>query len=189
MEADTASIARDALDDPAAVVRSAAVRSLGTAGVGAPELARRLAVEQHPQVAIELVDALGRLATDDAVDALVRELKSPRLVELPGQFDVDLRTYVADSLIETGAPEAVPALIATLDSHIDGVSAASRRALRFLTNHALGPTATSAEWETWWETHGSSPRSGFIRSSGIHGTRETSVRRPSTRTPSASYSG
>jgi penicillin-insensitive murein endopeptidase len=162
MEADTASIAREALDDPAPVVRSAAVRSLGKAGVGARELAGRLSVEQHPQVAIELVDALGRLATDEAVDALVRELTSPRLVELPGQFDVDLRTYVADSLIETGAPEAVPALIATLDSHITGVSAASRRALRFLTNHTLGPTATSAEWETWWETHGTSPRSDWL---------------------------
>jgi penicillin-insensitive murein endopeptidase len=162
MEADTASIALEALDDPAAVVRAAAVRSLGKAGVGTPELAARLAVEQHPQVAIELVDALGRIGTDEAIDALVRELAGPRLVELPGQFDVDLRTYVADSLIETGAPEPVPALIATLDSHVDGVSWASRRALRFLTNHALGPTATSAEWETWWETHKSSARSVWL---------------------------
>ena len=172
MEAESASISRAVLDDPAAVVRAAAVRSLGKAGVGTPELAARLAVEQHPQVAIELVDALGRIGTEEAIGALVRELAGPRLVELPGQFGVDLRTYVADSLIadklsdadfETHLWHSGSVFVnATLDSHVDGVSTASRRALRFLTNHALGPKSTSAQWEAWWETHRGAPRSVWL---------------------------
>ena len=162
MDTKADSLFRTAVDDESPRVRAAAARALADTGEGGDVLAARLQIEHHPQVLIELVDGLGRLSSERAVSALIDELKTPRLVELPGQFDVDLRTYVADSLIQTGVRDAVPALIATLDSHVDGVSQASRRALRFLTNHRLRPGAASDDWKTWWEDNRDASRDTWL---------------------------
>lgn len=162
----------DRLEDQAPVVRAAAARTLGALNRGAASLAERLPEEQHPQVLLEIVDALGRLGGRRATRALTGALDEPRVIRLPGRFETDLREFVAESLIDTERADPVPALLTLLEAERAAVRAEAARALRYLTNHSFGERWAEgaehwqpavAKWKKWWETHHDKSREAWMQ--------------------------
>lgn len=129
-----------ALEDPDPRVRAAAARVTGELALDSAALAHRVSREDDPQVLLEVVSALGAIADEVALDALVSELGAPRPITLPdapGGGPVDARIFVAQAIIFTESEKPVPALIAMLDAEHERVRESALGALRILTNHQL----------------------------------------------------
>ncbi len=162
----------DRLDDDNPTVRAAAARVLAKLGRGDGAIAKRLADEEHPQVLVEMISALGELGGRTAMEALAAELEAPRPIALPGEFDTDARAFVAEALVHTESAKPVPDLIEALESDRSDVRVAAARALRILTNHRMAQDdelrddvlaeEAAKRWHTWYEEHGDEGRDAWL---------------------------
>lgn len=160
------------LDDDNPQVRAASARVLGNLGRAEGALAERLDGEEHPQVVVELISALGQIGNDAALEALVAELGESRPIELVGELDTDARAFVAEALVESESRQPVLALIDLLESDSRPARTSAARALRILTNHQmisadeLGDderAQTAAErWREWYEDKGHLDRDEWL---------------------------
>lgn len=123
---------RDMLHDPEPTVRLQAVQSLE--GSEARGLSMTLAVlldeERHPDVRRELHLALGRIGTNEAIQALVRSSKPGRA--LFGRKPTEIRLAAVEGLALCGGPKSAAALKELAGDRDTRVRDAARNALSLL---------------------------------------------------------
>lgn len=121
---------RDALHDADPGVRSHV--ALALAGSGWPyavaTLRRALADEQDTDVRLALVTALGRAATDDAVDALAELAEAPR--GLFRRRTTPIRTAAVRALADADTPRARDVLARLVKDRDPGVRGVAERVLK-----------------------------------------------------------
>lgn len=159
--ADALDTAREALGDPAAPVRVAAVQAIAAQGGAAQSAWLIEHWEDEPDGAVReaMVLALGTLGGADAADFLAFVLARHRPVQVVGKT-VDLRLVAADAAAELGRAETVAALVETLADDDPVVRARAARALRRITNRSedIDWRSASADvqargvdaWRRWW---------------------------------------
>jgi murein endopeptidase len=149
------------LADDDARVRAASARALAELGTGAQHLSERLRVEEHPQVLVEIIGALGHLGGEESLAALTSRLDESLPVELPANAASDARVFIAEALTSTESPEPVADLIGLLESEHRDVRQSAARALRVLTNHRhadpgqlddpVGAVEVAERWRQWYD--------------------------------------
>lgn len=146
------------LSDASPQVRAAAARTLGSLGVGASAIARRLKLEEQPSVRLDLMLALSDVGGAVAVEGLAYLLTAPRTeTELP----VDEQTLAADALARLEDSRAVAPLVGALAEVTEPeVRQRILVALRKLTNHGLDDS--HAAWKDWLKREGKKKRDAWL---------------------------
>ncbi|MFW5966818.1 MAG: HEAT repeat domain-containing protein [Persicimonas sp.] len=167
-----ASEAARLLDDKVARVRAAAARSIGRLGAGSSAIATRLDEEPDGHAAAEMINALGHIGDDAALEALVGQLSERRPLDLAGEYETDGRALAAEAIIEIERGEPVVALIDLLESENTEVRLSAARALHVLTNHRHGTRRElsdddaveeiAARWRDWYDEHGHKDRDEWL---------------------------
>ena len=155
-----------ALKDTAAPVRAAAARVLADLGTGGPELEGALKREAHPQVHLELLDALQRVGSSGAIRALIGQVQQgPEVLQVDPELSVNARALAAQHLARTQSARPVNALILALESEQPDVRASSAHALGMLTAnrflqdwHDASESARSAAVEQWRQWYAANRR-------------------------------
>lgn len=157
------------LTDAEPRVRAAAARALGGLGRGDRALAKRIKLETHPQVILEIMASLKQLKSTTSTRALIAMLENGKPVTLnDGDLTIDTRILAAQSLGWTESKLPVPPLIKALASEEKPLRLAAVDALRFLTNHqfykrwhkihrskrAKKKLASAIEsWQVWYDAN------------------------------------
>ncbi len=147
------------LEDENPLVRAAAVRALSDLGKGEKAVAKRLDVETHPAVRVEIIAALGTLKGKESVAALSKALDSPRVSTIAGITELDERAIVSDALLKLEDARAVKSLVASVQDAGDDVRGRMIRSLRVLTNQ---PIEKPEEWATWYEENKKKKRKNWL---------------------------
>jgi len=123
---------RRALQDTSPAVRLHAATALDGPRVKnlVPALSRLLEEESHPEVQREMLHALGRIGTADAVDVLIRASQPPR--GLFKKKHLAIRLDAIEGLRLAGDPQAVATLANLEKDKEDEVRRVAQRALRNL---------------------------------------------------------
>lgn len=150
-------------------VRAAAARALAVLGRGDKALAKRVKVETHPQVVLEMMEALKQLKSTTSTRALIAMLEQGKPLTLnDGDLRIDTRILAAQSLGWTESKLPVQPLIKALASEEEPLRLAAVDALRLLTNHqfykrwskahrskrAKKKLASAIEsWQVWYDAN------------------------------------
>lgn len=139
----------DNAKDQDPLVRSAAIRGLGTHGSAehVPVIAAALA-DAVPTVRVEAARALQRVHNRDAVPALLVAMREPEAGRrLPSEPEAAVRAEAAHALGQYAEPRVLEALVAGLDDTDLSVNRSALASLRTLTGQDFGLDRTA--WLGW----------------------------------------
>ena len=124
---------QQALRDESAEVRRRALRGFSgeLGGASSAALVRALDKEEDPEVQVEILAAMGRIRSPDAVQKLIR-LCSPTAGTPSGSF----RIAAAEALTTARGQAAVPFLRAMLDDRDPNVRTTARALINSVTSHS-----------------------------------------------------